>query len=83
MAAAGAVMALALLPAHPAEHALGAPDGPGMSLGTAVERNRSFAAAGGHEGAVVFPTCACSSSPASTRGLTPRTSSGSASATRW
>ncbi|HEY1591161.1 MAG TPA: carbonic anhydrase [Solirubrobacteraceae bacterium] len=26
-----------------------------MSIDTAIERNRSFAAAGGHEGAVVFP----------------------------
>jgi hypothetical protein len=25
-----------------------------------LERNHAFAAAGGHEGAVVFPTCGCS-----------------------
>src|SRR3954467_9181308 len=35
---------------------LASPDGPrGGSLDSALERNRAFAAAGGHEGAVVFP----------------------------
>ncbi|MBV8220065.1 MAG: hypothetical protein JO325_16490 [Solirubrobacterales bacterium] len=36
---------------------LDAPDDPGPpGIATALERNRAFAAAGGHEGAVVFPT---------------------------
>ena len=36
---------------------LDAPDAPGApGTATALERNRAFAAAGGHEGAVVFPT---------------------------
>jgi hypothetical protein len=30
------------------------------NIEAALERNRAFAAAGGHEGAVVSPTCACS-----------------------
>ena len=29
------------------------------NIASALERNRAFAAAGGHEGAVVFPPCAC------------------------
>jgi hypothetical protein len=45
------------------------------NLDAAIERNRSFAAAGGHHGAVVFPTCACSCSRASIPAPTPRTSS--------
>jgi carbonic anhydrase len=36
---------------------LGAPDDPGAPrMASALARNRAFAAAGGHEGAVVFPT---------------------------
>jgi len=36
---------------------LDAPDAPGApGTATALERNRAFAAAGGHDGAVVFPT---------------------------
>jgi hypothetical protein len=30
------------------------------NIDSALARNRTFAAAGGHQGAVVFPTCACS-----------------------
>jgi carbonic anhydrase len=36
--------------------AVTAPDDAASSIGTALARNRDFAAAGGHEGAVVFPT---------------------------
>jgi hypothetical protein len=49
----------------------------------ALARNRAFAAAGGHEGASLFPSLPCSSSPVSTRASTPRTPSVSSSATRW
>ena len=36
------------------------PAGRRANIDSALERNRVFAAAGGHQGAVVFPTCACS-----------------------
>ena len=52
------------------------------SIETAVARNRAFAAAGGHEGAVVFPALRLFVITCLDRASIPRTSSASKSATR-
>ena len=49
----------------------------------ALERNRAFAAAGGHEGAVVFPNLRLFVITCLDPRVDPRTSSASTSATRW
>jgi len=49
----------------------------------ALERNRAFAAAGGHQGAVLFPNLRLFVITCLDPRVDPRTSSASASATRW
>ena len=63
---------------------LASPGQPGAAnVEAALERNRAFAAAGGHHGAVVFPNLRLFVITCLDRVSTPRTSSASASATRW
>jgi hypothetical protein len=50
---------------------------------SALERNRAFAAAGGHERAVVFPSLRLFVMTCLDPRVDPRTSSASASATPW